>query len=55
MHQLTLLKRGVRVLSRDPARVVSTNVRLVFTHRGGERCATRRDLSGGPADSPRPP
>jgi len=35
MNFLTLVKRGVRVLSRDPAMVASPNIQLVFNHRGG--------------------
>eukprot|EP00877_Chromochloris_zofingiensis_P001162 jgi/Chrzof1/11046/Cz05g21180.t1 len=31
----TLSKRGVKVGSRDPARVVNDNIRMVFKHRGG--------------------
>lgn len=33
----TLSKRGVKVGSRDPARVVNDNIRMVFKHRGGMR------------------
>mmetsp|Transcript_3715 Transcript_3715/g.7991 ORF Transcript_3715/g.7991 Transcript_3715/m.7991 type:complete len:320 (-) Transcript_3715:1139-2098(-) len=35
LHYDTLTRREVRVLSRDPAIVCDTNVRMLFKHRGG--------------------
>ncbi|GFR51346.1 hypothetical protein Agub_g13769 [Astrephomene gubernaculifera] len=58
MNFLTLARRGVRVLSRDPAFISDSAVRLVFKHRGGHATLERAEAgeggsAGGKDEEPR--